>query len=931
MGDSGQQKDLVGAEYGFTNYSMSRMADVSSSDENAGGKSSVVRVVVVVVIGICLLAAAIFGIFMLLKNAKQAPVTGGPSSTDVSFSTKSTQDRNDPAPTPADPNPGGNSTNVTTTDALPPIGFQREAEDNTSAMKYALQLDDAKPSTNSRMSFGLYQVNAGAASLGKNDDWKKIYSELMDATYAADGDTDAVTSPPTSYNDSPRTSVHSVRSTPRRRAEPAIELQIFDPSSLISLNETDDTSNIEAPVNVKNRTLHFALPNTDKCTVCAGEVARLKQLISSTKAPCNDFYEFVCARFSRTLKLVGNVKFVTSPISQDIIIAKSVEDKLLRVLADYLSGNKEAGWAHKVAWDSCVLDKQSPTTSKSVLRRLVEDLGLVGWPYNSREHFTEGTVARITAALARQLGLNVLFGVGLVSLVADDHSRHYFSIEEPDLLLRSCNTISPTREVTWYSELVKAAILILTSNITGIIDIQEAIFSISCSLAKAASRKEERTYIFQQTTIQPLMSMNTLVMPIKAFLQDITTLSMDASIAIKHPAFIEVLQSLLQPENYASLMNYLGFRALVYLSAMSSLGRDEFTHATMESMTGWRQKSWERPTVCLRLVEKLLPELLLFSYYKHYFNSTDVGMKHLFVDAMTDSVVQLAARSPWGSSSSYVMMINHTLSVLKVKRFLPSWLQRFKERWFFNRHALKGLTSGSFIKLHANIQSNMWQLYLNKSMRSRLEKWDASVFDTMLSFNAHENVLYIPMSIFDIEDTYSIPLHDDSSIMYAAFLFWKFHYALAPLFTAIALNERSKSSKHINAHTSFTAYKECVIKQYKQKVDKVTRLRLNADSTFLTDNRDMFSTIRSPPPVPEPPDGGRTLFQQFTASQLYYIYYTLGKCEIHAEEHIDEVIEKGDFSPPRYRVNIPLRNSKDFRDTWGCKPPLCRLNAEDQF
>ncbi|KAL3189162.1 hypothetical protein MRX96_003297 [Rhipicephalus microplus] len=53
-----------------------------------------------------------------------------------------------------------------------------------------------------------------------------------------------------------------------------------------------------------------------------------------------------------------------------------------------------------------------------------------------------------------------------------------------------------------------------------------------------------------------------------------------------------------------------------------------------------------------------------------------------------------------------------------------------------------------------------------------------------------------------------------------------------------------------------------------------------------------------------------------------------GRCVWMRSEHLRRTIEDMFFSPPRYRMNVPLRNSRHFRHAWKCGPPSCFLPAD---
>ncbi|KAL1449359.1 hypothetical protein MTO96_006355 [Rhipicephalus appendiculatus] len=163
--------------------------------------------------------------------------------------------------------------------------------------------------------------------------------------------------------------------------------------------------------------------------------------------------------------------------------------------------------------------------------------------------------------------------------------------------------------------------------------------------------------------------------------------------------------------------------------------------------------------------------------------------------------------------------------------------------------------------------------------------------------------------------------------IYAAFVGWRIHYALASVFEKIALSERITMENDSSAlRASYKEYRRCVLLQYASTLDKVLSLPLQAEHTFENDNKDVFAALTILPP--DLPVETTAMSTTLTGQQLYYVYYGLGRCAWMRSEHLRSTIEDRFFSPPRYRLNLPLRNSQHFRRAWKCGPPSCLLPAD---
>ncbi|XP_077508840.1 uncharacterized protein LOC144120346 [Amblyomma americanum] len=101
-----------------------------------------------------------------------------------------------------------------------------------------------------------------------------------------------------------------------------------------------------------------ALPPREACSVCRAEEQRLRRLVSLTKAPCNDFYEFVCGRLERELKASAS----WSPVAQSTLVADSIERRMLLFLQD----RGDTTWAHHYAWRTCVEGHGSLSENRAI-------------------------------------------------------------------------------------------------------------------------------------------------------------------------------------------------------------------------------------------------------------------------------------------------------------------------------------------------------------------------------------------------------------------------------------------------------------------------------------------------------------------------------------------------------------------------------------
>ncbi|XP_075533541.1 uncharacterized protein LOC142566588 [Dermacentor variabilis] len=179
-----------------------------------------------------------------------------------------------------------------------------------------------------------------------------------------------------------------------------------------------------------------------------------------------------------------------------------------------------------------------------------------------------------------------------------------------------------------------------------------------------------------------LTSMDTLPSVVQASVVDVAGHA-ENSIGVPCHAFIGHLDTVFQPGNFASLLNYMGFRALLHLSAAVP-GREELVEARLEEITGRAQYRWPRPLACLRLAEALLPTLFLHDHYAWFFNDSTITAKDALVEWFVKNLPNVAKYSPWGSTPAYIRKIQHHVDSMRLRRYLPSWLFNAEKRRRFN-------------------------------------------------------------------------------------------------------------------------------------------------------------------------------------------------------------------------------------------------------
>ncbi|XP_049519535.1 uncharacterized protein LOC119446756 [Dermacentor silvarum] len=246
---------------------------------------------------------------------------------------------------------------------------------------------------------------------------------------------------------------------------------------------------------------------------------RLLRLVSLTKAPCNDFYEFVCGRMERELKASAS----WSPVAQRTLVADSLERRMLL----FLQGQPEA------------------TTTVTVLRECFAWLGLQEWPLAEQQPVDDKAVAAVTVALSRRLGLDALFRLSLAPFLIEGQLRHVYKVQEPTLVTPWCDLPNPhAGPVSRLRALASEAVLLLAPNSPNTLDAENSAFRIACMLTKVRSLCGDEKW----SNSVVLVSLDTLPVVVQASVVDVADHA-ENSVGVPCHAFVDLMDNVFEPGN----------------------------------------------------------------------------------------------------------------------------------------------------------------------------------------------------------------------------------------------------------------------------------------------------------------------------------------------------------------------------------------------
>ncbi|XP_075730704.1 neprilysin-1-like isoform X2 [Rhipicephalus microplus] len=117
----------------------------------------------------------------------------------------------------------------------------------------------------------------------------------------------------------------------------------------------------------------------------------------------------------------------------------------------------------------------------------------------------------------------------------------------------------------------------------------------------------------------------------------------------------------------------------------------------------------------------------------------------------------------------------------------------------------------------------------------------------------------------------------------------------------------------------------CFVDQYNSIVDKDANMSLNGKNTVgenIADNaavRLAFQTYEAMLKRSRVRDVGLQGLEKYSGKQLFFISYAMIWCANSRAKFLEQQIQYNPHSPPKYRVNVPLRNFPPFSTAFNCK------------
>lgn len=664
--------------------------------------------------------------------------------------------------------------------------------------------------------------------------------------------------------------------------------------------------------------------------------------------PCEDFYSHVCRKWSHNARIPP----YSRKFSFDDWIVSDIEKTLF---AEVEASITEQGQimnqmthipVRKFEAIFAACQNAERNSSMEDIKKMPRILGLEHFP--SLDPEGDPKISVIAAKLAKNFGLFPLVKVQM-RVDPNDYSKVIIYLDEPETTALPKFILSTTESSNWLRQSVCDAML----SVYGIVPTNDQwdtlcdnIQAFDIELIKRLRYAEgHRAGMYYDKKVLKLKDLdNSFYWNWMTFLKTVfegssTSIGPQTKILVGNIKYVSGLARFLQKQSKDVIYNYLGYRVLLRLGLLYRTHEKHVKTLFYRYHLGYKTEP-ERWRLCLRYAEKSMPTAASWIY--HMWIKKKFGLKGDKLWIKFFNVYRKIYESV-DYSYAYSYLTTADARVEAYRKLKDVRLQLFFINATMTDPLLK-LYGGQETKINVNapvpgiyqMTKHYWNNYfsIGKNGRELDIAYTGSIFDIYSTYHYDLNSLYISHGAFHG------PMYARDNRLILDLV--KSGYRIGRNLLK-AIDERGGYIDSEHAREDWMGYytrqrlmanKQCVFKQYTSKRVPESRLKLNANATIDEDMIDVaivtpllrfFRKLIYEKAYPFP-DYRLQGLHHVSSDQLFFYSLAESFCEKTTREAVDELINNGTFSPNKYRINNPLRNSQHFTKAFAC-PETSQMNA----
>lgn len=647
--------------------------------------------------------------------------------------------------------------------------------------------------------------------------------------------------------------------------------------------------------------------------------------ISHRIGPCDDFYVHVCTNLWYRVGGASSRPFAEFSSAQLMMDMERFFERF-----HSLKGNSRAStdnFLSQAIWvyGKCKAEPLEESNVSAAIDQIVSLLDLAGWPFDD---YGTGHLERLVASADRLLRLHSLFEVTLSKSAIKSTDTPIIVLKPPETIYRRfmLSVVEATDES--YGNIVTKTLHLRTSRSTSFIE--KRVLALEKALEESLLASEERFTVAPRSALVTLNFSSYTTWNWTAYFSDLTDNSHSAfsntsMFFLGNPTYFRKMGHLLGSTWDTAIVNYIGYKAVIELSPFLGAIAEYLIPLTHDySLSDIK----ERQEVCMVMVERLykygvgiaakltLGKEFAATYRTHF----DSQLRTLFEITRGILVRLVGSRRSWissldtGTASLKLKSIDFSFgtesNLLEYETYRKSSNVKIDENGDF-------LSTILLILTHAS--STFWEAWSTDSAAYD-NRFTITSFRSGHEFQNVHNRLYIPHGTVAFLNHISNLIHP---ILYSAVPIHVVQGALKALTRSSSFVDDQGSLRQWWSSATGEAYEaigSCLGAQYNSPGDEdrdqsVVELNFIDNAALLP----LYVLYRSELKKLNQSSLFVTVDEtNITAEQLFFYNFAVAHCENSDRSTLNQQKSFG-VTPPRQRVNVPLRNFPVFAKAFRCR------------
>lgn len=466
---------------------------------------------------------------------------------------------------------------------------------------------------------------------------------------------------------------------------------------------------------------------------CLQDANYLDNLLSWDTEPCDNFYMFVCSRWTNQFPLAGG----NNTISFDDDYAGMLEDQMYGLLQNESVLHPMVVYLRNL-FGQCVDVKKIEEAGWDALLDLLYDLSLEGFPRTPPVR-NSVSVWKIAAKLLRKAGAAPLLKISVASHPSKA-GKDIVKLSMPECLI-SLNGMDVNSVIHFYTVAVDASVRALRKEFIPPVHIMN-IITFASELEKLCQDSWGDSVSHLQK-LGPSSPFHFFVTEFFSGVSGAVFNGQTSEILVESSNFVNKLLELIDKTDPHTVINFLGVRLMVQTSPF--LPESELLDVYSSLLYGKLRTGVPRRKLCLRVVEKALSPLFQATALTYLSPRTPDKVFHDLVDEIVQQFVNGTGSVTYLNDASRTV-IGNLISKTQFKVLGPSWI---RDRALLDNYirSIPPTSSEKWLESFTTVHEYTLLSYLSHGSS---ERWSHSFLSTNCWYERNPRTVYVPALLFNL-------------------------------------------------------------------------------------------------------------------------------------------------------------------------------------